>query len=424
MKKTIVLPIIICCLAVYCTPPPKRPEKKNQLHLENLIYSVALSSLRMAHQMDVKRKNAVLKKVERQLQQEREQSAVALDALKEHLEDLVNSRFPAKEGNDAISMSELQSPAIPIEEKLTQLEALVFGGDIKGILFQVEFLKGKLSIPPEAVSASPADGVGDPASASASPADGVGDPVSASASPADGVGDPASASASTTDGVGDPASASASPADGDGDPASASASTTDGVGDPASASASPADGDGDPASASALPADGAGDPASVSASPADGAGDPASVSASTTDGADEPASVETADGSVVSDTAEVTATSEQATAETADLTRLTKLEILIYGKQDSPGILLQVLELQSAWSPVNLTPAETQALTEKVTTTLKEQSLPANTDLSVEARLTRLENALHGSAENEGIISVIAYLQARTARLELLSTEL
>ena len=114
------------------------------------------------------------------------------------------------------------------------------------------------------------------------------------------------------------------------------------------------------------------------------------------------------------------ATPEQTAKETAaHQDRLARLESLIYGKQGFLGILSQLIELTKTFSSIAvLPPDQIQSITEKVTKALEEQFPPASADLSVEDRLTRLESALLGSAEMEGIASATAYLQSHVGTLK------
>ena len=157
MKK-IIIALIIGCFTVHCQPPPKKPAKDHYLRLENLIYAVALSSLKVAHQMDVKRKDNILKQVHKQQEREREKSSVALKALEERIRVLIeeqgvsNTNRDAPENTGALTVQEShpsESPSEPasLAEKLAQLESLVFGEEgSDGLLYRVIFLKEKWAL--------------------------------------------------------------------------------------------------------------------------------------------------------------------------------------------------------------------------------------------------------------------------------------
>lgn len=156
MKK-IIIALIIGCFTVYCQPPPKKPAKDHHLRLENLIYAVALSSLKVAHQMDVKRRENILKQVQIELEREREKSSVALKALEERIRDRIEEQGVLANNGDsgetgALQIQESHPPgSLPgqssLEEKLAQLEALVFGTeDSSGLLFRVKFLEEKWAL--------------------------------------------------------------------------------------------------------------------------------------------------------------------------------------------------------------------------------------------------------------------------------------
>ena len=155
MKK-IIIALVIGCFTVHCQPPPKKPTKNHYLRLENLIYAVALSSLKVAHQMDVKRKDNILKQVREQQEREREKDAVALKALEERIRGLIEERGvsnrDAPENPGALTVQEShpsESPSEPasLEKKLAQLESLVFGEEgSDGLLYRVTFLKEKWAL--------------------------------------------------------------------------------------------------------------------------------------------------------------------------------------------------------------------------------------------------------------------------------------
>lgn len=146
--------LIISCFAIHCKPPPKRPEKDHHLHLENLIYEVALSSLKISYRMDIKRKGAILKRVNRLMKKDRESFFVAVKALEDRIEvlegkgtseDMPQVKVQQSEGFESETDEKARDRSL--EEKLTQLEALILGGeDLKGILFRVKFLKGHLPV--------------------------------------------------------------------------------------------------------------------------------------------------------------------------------------------------------------------------------------------------------------------------------------
>ena len=158
MKKTIIV-LIAGCLTVHCQPPPERPKKDHHLHLENLIYSVALSSFKLAYQMDIKRKEHVLQRMKKQLEKERESSSIALIALEERVAALIEEKSSAapesevSEDGVMLQIYEANAPQstsenpLPLEEKLTQLESLVFGSEGSiGLLFRVKFLTEKWAL--------------------------------------------------------------------------------------------------------------------------------------------------------------------------------------------------------------------------------------------------------------------------------------
>ena len=156
MKK-IIIALVISLLTLHCEPPPEKPEEEDQnLRLENLIYTVAFSSLKVAYQMDVKRRNNILKQVREQLETEREKNFLALKALEERVGSLIQENALLAEGlpttnkdNAALQIQEpgVTSPpeaSLSLEEQLIQLEEEVFGKeDSKGLLFRVQFLQKK-----------------------------------------------------------------------------------------------------------------------------------------------------------------------------------------------------------------------------------------------------------------------------------------
>ena len=146
MKK-IIIALVIGCFTVYCQPPPKKPTKGQHLRLENLIYAVALSSLKVAHQMDVKRRDNILKQVREQQEREREKSAVALKALEERIRDLIEEQGANNNTSGEAEALQIQESHPSLEEKLAHLESLVFGEEgSTGLLFQVKFLTEKWAL--------------------------------------------------------------------------------------------------------------------------------------------------------------------------------------------------------------------------------------------------------------------------------------
>ena len=158
MKKAAMV-LVVGFLTVHCQPPPKRPEKNHYLRLENLIYSVALSSFKLAYQMDIKRKEHVLQQVKKQLEKEKESSSVALKALEERVAALIEKNNQAVSGNEDASEDDVTlqiheadaSESVPVEplsleEKLAQLESLVFKVGSEGLLFRVKVLQEKWTL--------------------------------------------------------------------------------------------------------------------------------------------------------------------------------------------------------------------------------------------------------------------------------------
>ena len=162
MRKITIF-LIISCFTIHCKPSPKKSEKKDHhLHLENLIYEVSLSSLRMAYQMDVKRTKIILNRTDRQRKKDWESFSVALKAQEDQIQ-VLEDRVQVLEGNlttteisqlqvqaedEAGSAADGETQARSLEEELTQLETLVLGGeDLEGILFRVKVLQGHLLVP-------------------------------------------------------------------------------------------------------------------------------------------------------------------------------------------------------------------------------------------------------------------------------------
>ncbi|MCY4512727.1 MAG: hypothetical protein OXB86_03460 [Bdellovibrionales bacterium] len=142
MKRIIII-LVISCLTLHCDPPPKKAEKDQDLRLENLIYTVALSSLKVAYQMDIKRRDNVLKQVRKQLEKEREKSSVALRAFEERVQGLIQENANVSGNTSGVTL-QFQESSLSLEDQLVQLETVVFGEeDSKGLLFRVKFLLEK-----------------------------------------------------------------------------------------------------------------------------------------------------------------------------------------------------------------------------------------------------------------------------------------
>lgn len=153
MKK-IIIALSIGFLTLHCEPPPEKPEEDQNLRLENLIYTVAFSSLKVAAKMDIKRRDNVLKQMRKQLETEREKFSVELNALEERIKDLIKKDslltdgIPGSKESATVKIQKSdakQETPLSLKEQLVQLETVVFGEeDSKGfLLFRIKFLSEK-----------------------------------------------------------------------------------------------------------------------------------------------------------------------------------------------------------------------------------------------------------------------------------------